>query len=80
VNAASDDAYFDEAGKRIYVICGEGYISVIQKDDPDHYALIENIATVTGARTGGLLEVNLYVGVPSGAADPAQLWLCQAQE
>jgi len=83
VKAASDDAYFDADHKRIYVICGEGYISVIQQNDPDHYALIENIATITGARTGGLLGANLYVGVPSGATgatDPAQLWVYQAQD
>jgi hypothetical protein len=83
VKAASDDAYFDAARKRIYVICGEGYISVIQQNDPDHYALIENIPTITGARTGGLLGANLYVAVPSGATratDPAQLWVYQAQD
>jgi DNA-binding beta-propeller fold protein YncE len=76
VKAASDDAYYDAARKRIYVICGEGYISVIQQNDPDHYALIENIPTIAGARTGGLLGANLFVGVPSGATgatDPAQL-------
>jgi len=83
VKAASDDAYFDSTRKRIYVICGEGYISVIQQNDPDHYALIENITTIAGARTGGLLGANLYVGIPSGATgatDPAQLWVYQAQE
>ena len=83
VKAASDDAYFDVARKRIYVICGEGYISVIQQNDRDHYALVENIPTIAGARTGGLLGANLYVGVPSGATgatDPAQLWVYQAQE
>jgi len=83
VKAASDDAYFDAARKRIYVICGEGYISVIQQSDPDHYALIENIPTIAGARTGGLLGANLYVAVPSGASgatDPAQLWVYGAQE
>jgi len=83
VKAASDDAYFDAARKRIYVICGEGYVSVIQQNNPDHYALVENIPTITGARTGGLLGANLYVGVPSGATgatDPAQLWVYQAQE
>ena len=83
VKAASDDAYFDAARKRIYVICGEGYISVIQQNDQDHYALVEIIPTIAGARTGGLLGANLYVGVPSGATgatDPAQLWVYQAQE
>jgi DNA-binding beta-propeller fold protein YncE len=83
VKAASDDAYFDAARKRIYVICGEGYISVVQQIDPHHYALVENVPTIVGARTGGLLGPNLYVGVPSGATgatDPAQLWVFQAQE
>src|SRR5262249_49677775 len=83
VKAASDDAYFDSARKRIYVICGEDYISVIQQNGPDNYALDENIPTIVGARTGGLLGANLYVGVPSGATgatDPAQLWVYQAQE
>jgi hypothetical protein len=83
VKAASDDAYFDVARKRIYVICGEGYISVIQQNDADHYALAENVPTIVGAHTGGLLGTNLYVGVPSGATgatDPAQLWVYQAQE
>jgi DNA-binding beta-propeller fold protein YncE len=83
VKGASDDAYFDAARKRIYVICGEGYISVIQQNDPDHYALIENIPTITGARTGGMSGSNLYVGVPAGATgatDPAQLWAYGVQE
>jgi DNA-binding beta-propeller fold protein YncE len=83
VKAASDDAYFDAARRRIYVICGEGYVSVIQQNDPDHYALVENVPTIVGARTGGLLGANLYVAVPSGATgatDPAQLWVYQAQE
>jgi DNA-binding beta-propeller fold protein YncE len=83
VKAASDDAYFDAARKRIYVICGEGYISVIQQNGADRYALVENIPTVAGARTGGLLGGNLYVGVPAGATaatDPAQIWVYQAQE
>lgn len=83
VKAQADDAYFDAAHKRIYVLCGEGYISVIQQKDPDHYALIENVPTVIGARTGILLGTNLYVAVPAGATgatDPAQLWVYQTQQ
>jgi DNA-binding beta-propeller fold protein YncE len=83
VKGASDDAFFDAVRKRIYVICGEGYISVIQQNDPDHYVLIENIPTIAGARTGGMSGPNLYVGVPAGATgatDPAQLWVYGVQE
>jgi DNA-binding beta-propeller fold protein YncE len=83
VKASSDDAYFDTTLKRIYVICGEGYLSVIQQSDPDHYALLENIPTVAGARTGGVSGTNLFVGIPAGATgatEPAQLWAFGALE
>jgi DNA-binding beta-propeller fold protein YncE len=82
VKALADDAYFDAAHKRIYVLCGEGYVSVIQQSDPNHYVLLENVPTITGARTGTLLGTNLYVAVPAGATnatDPAQLWVYQTQ-
>jgi hypothetical protein len=83
VKALADDAYFDAAYKRIYVLCGEGYVSVIQQSDPNHYVLLENVPTITGARTGTLLGTNLYVAVPAGATnatDPAQLWVYQTQQ
>src|SRR6202140_2824974 len=35
-----DDVYFDASRKRIYEIGGEGFISVFQEDDPDHYELL----------------------------------------
>lgn len=35
-----DDVYYDASRKRIYVIGGEGFISVFQQDNPDHYSLI----------------------------------------
>src|SRR3984893_7020841 len=38
-----DDVYFDASRKRIYVIGGEGSISVFQQTDPDHYDLIGNV-------------------------------------
>jgi hypothetical protein len=83
VKAASDDAYFDAARKRVYVIFGQGFISVIQQKDPDHYTLMENIPTVVGARTGVLIGSSLYVAVPAGATaatDPAQIWTYTAQD
>src|SRR3984893_12157777 len=38
-----DDVFFDASRKRIYVIGGEGSISVFQQTDPDHYDLIGNV-------------------------------------
>jgi DNA-binding beta-propeller fold protein YncE len=35
----ADDLYYDAGRKRIYVPGGEGFISVIQQTDPDHYQI-----------------------------------------
>src|SRR5438552_4246080 len=35
--ADSDDVYYDTGRKRIYALGGEGFVSVIQKTDADHY-------------------------------------------
>lgn len=78
--AASDDVYFDAARKRIYAICGQGVISVFQQNDPDHYSLIENVPTETGVRTGYLLGGNLFVAVPAGGTEPAQIWTYAAED
>ncbi len=80
VGAASDDVYFDAERKRIYVICGEGHISVVQQNDPNHYSLRANIPTAVGVRTGIFFGNSLYVGVPASAPEPAQLWNYDVQE
>ncbi len=52
IGGSADDVYFDAERKRIYALGGEGYISAIQQNDPDHYKLISNIPTAVGVRTG----------------------------
>ncbi|MGH9397007.1 MAG: YncE family protein [Terriglobia bacterium] len=47
----ADDMWYDAAHKRIYISGGEGFISVIQQDDVNHYQRIVQIKTVPGART-----------------------------
>jgi len=77
-----DDVYFDAARKRIYVIGGEGIISVIQQKDPDHYELIANVPTAVGIRTGFFYSKRdrLYVGVPAKGNEPAQVWTFEAED
>src|SRR5712692_1094636 len=41
----SDDVYYDAARKRIYAPGGEGFISVVQQIDPDHYQSLAKIPT-----------------------------------
>jgi DNA-binding beta-propeller fold protein YncE len=60
-----DDVFFDAARKRIYVIGGEGAVSVFAQQDSDHYSEIARIPTVKGARTGFFSPEfgRLFVGV-----------------
>jgi DNA-binding beta-propeller fold protein YncE len=74
VGGSADDVYFDADRKRIYVLGGEGFVSAIQQNDPDHYALIANIPTTVGVRTGVFYGTSLYVGVPAAGLEPAQIW------
>src|SRR6202163_3476730 len=74
VGGSSDDVYFDAERKRIYSLGAEGFISVIQQNDPDHYALSANIPTTIGVRTGIFFGTSLYVGVPAAGLEPAQVW------
>ena len=73
----ADDLYFDSERKRIYVPGGEGFISVIQQSDPDHYQPLAKIPTTTGARTGlwyGKRD-RFYLAVPATSRQGAALWV-----
>jgi DNA-binding beta-propeller fold protein YncE len=74
VGGSCDDVYYDAERKRIYAIAGEGFISVVQQIDPDHYTLSANIPSAVGVRTGIFYGTNLYVGVPASGVEPAQIW------
>ena len=58
-----DDVYYDAERKRIYAIGGEGFISVVQQNDPDHYTLSANIPLCSGRAHGIFFGTSLYVGV-----------------
>ena len=77
-----DDVFFDASRKRIYVIGGEGIISVIQQQDPDHYELIANVPSGIGIRTGYYYAKRdrFYVGVPAKGNEPAQVWTFEAED
>ena len=74
VGGSCDDVYYDAERKRIYAIAGEGFISVVQQNDPDHYTLSANVPSAIGVRTGIFYGTSLYVGVPAGGLEPAQIW------
>lgn len=65
--ADADDLFFDSARRQIYAVCGEGKVDVIRQRDPDHYELIEQIATAPAARTGLFVpgRSTLFVAAPA---------------
>jgi len=76
-----DDVFFDTSRMRIYVIGGEGLISVFQQNDHDHYELIANIPSGIGIRTRYFYtrRDRFYVGVPARGNEPAQVWTYEAE-
>jgi DNA-binding beta-propeller fold protein YncE len=70
-----DDVFYDERRHRIYVIGGEGGISVFQQRDADHYEELGRIKTVSGARTGFFsAELDkLYLAVRKHESQPAEI-------
>jgi DNA-binding beta-propeller fold protein YncE len=73
----ADDVYYDTGRKRIYVPGGEGFLSVIQQTDADHYQALAKIPTTIGARTGLWYEKRdrFYLAVPASSKEGAALWV-----
>ncbi len=83
---ASDDLFFDAARKRIYVTGGEGFVSVYQQEDPDHYQSLAQVPTAVGARTSGYFGKGhkgfdlFYVAVPARASKDAEVLVYTLQD
>ncbi len=81
----SDDLYYDSIRRRLYVAGGEGYISVYQQNDADHYKLLAKVQTAVGARTAGYFGKGhkgfdrFYVAVPARADHGAEIWIYTIQ-
>lgn len=62
----TDDLFYDAAGKRVYVIGGEGFVDVFDQKDPDRYERIARYPTAAGARTGLFVPDwgKLFIAVP----------------
>jgi DNA-binding beta-propeller fold protein YncE len=73
----ADDVYYDAERKRIYIPGGEGFITVVQQSDPEHYLVIAKIPTTVGARTGLWYPKRdrFYLAVPASSKQAAALWV-----
>jgi hypothetical protein len=71
----TDDIFYDDHTKRLYLTGGEGCISVFEQIDADHYRPAGTVATAAGARTSLFVPARrmLYVAVPHRGKQPAEL-------
>jgi len=82
----SDDLYFDNDRKRIYMPGGEGYIAVFQMIDPDHFKLVARIPTAIGAKTAGYYGKQgkgfdrFYLAVPARGGQSAEVMIYTVQD
>src|SRR5215471_11637077 len=71
----SDDAFIDGKRNRIYVICGAGYVDVLEVRG-DTYQRVSRITTLSGARTGLFVPEfdRLFVVARARGSAPAAVW------
>jgi DNA-binding beta-propeller fold protein YncE len=76
-----DDIFYDSGRKRVYIAGGEGFLSVVQQVDPDHYTDMGKFATALGTRTGVWYEKRdrLYIAAPPSGLLGARLLVFEAQ-
>lgn len=77
----ADDIFYDSSRRRVYISAGEGFLSIFQQEDTDHYKPITKISTATGARTSLFVpELNrLYLAVPHRFTQRAEVRVYEAQ-
>jgi len=71
----TDDLFFDSSRHRVYVAGGEGFITVLEQTDADHYRPLEKIPTAAGARTALFVPEldRLFLAVPHRGAQRAEV-------
>jgi YVTN family beta-propeller protein len=71
----ADDVFFDARRKRVYAICGEGFIEVF--DAGDTLKRVGRVPTSEGARTGLFMSDldRLVVAARAHGKEPATLWV-----
>src|SRR6266404_4912419 len=75
ISGDTDDLFFDAKRKRIYAICGEGSVDVLEQASPDQYKPRQKAATALGARTGFFStdQDTLFVAVPHRGDQRAEI-------
>jgi hypothetical protein len=77
----ADDVFYDNSHQRIYISGGEGFLSIFQQDDADHYRAMTKIPTAMGARTSLFVPElrRFYLAVPHRGNQRAEVRVYEAQ-
>jgi DNA-binding beta-propeller fold protein YncE len=78
----TDDLFYDAGRKRLYVSGGDGFVDVLQQNDPDHLTRVAQIPTAAGARTSLFAQDQnrLYLAVPHRGAQKAEIRVFEVRD
>ncbi|MEO6005045.1 MAG: YncE family protein [Opitutus sp.] len=81
ISGDTDDLFYDNTRKRIYVSCGAGFVDVIDQVDANRYTARERIPTSAGARTSTFVSElrHLFIAVPHTGNQDAEIRSYQVQ-
>ena len=73
----ADDAFVDGKRNRVYVVCGEGYVDVLELASGDRYSRVGRLGTTAGSRTGLFIPERdrLVVAIRASSRSDAAIWL-----
>lgn len=82
ISGDTDDLFYDEKMKRLYISCGEGFVDVIEHEESGDYRLPERIPTRGGARTSFFAAAlnQYYLAVPQKGNRMAEIRIFQPQK
>ena len=75
ISGDADDVFYDARRRRLYAICGEGYVDIIEQADSNHYKRAVKVPTASGARTGLFVPErnDLFIAVPHRGTQAAEI-------
>jgi DNA-binding beta-propeller fold protein YncE len=81
ISGDADEVFYDAKRHRLYVICGAGYVDLIEQADPNTYQPASKVPTAGGARTGFFVPERdaLFVAVPHRGTQAAEIRRYQIQ-
>ncbi len=71
IGARVDGAAFDPASGRAYASCGDGTLAVVERREPEDYAVVGQVKTRRGARTVALDPSTHRLYLPTAELGPA---------